>query len=309
MRFSTFLLFVMLIVLSVGLGIGMYFLWLNLPAESLEFNPYHREVVAQFPTESIQFYPNMRYRDREISYFIESNCSLKKENDARRAFLRIQDATILSFSEMSLNPEIVVMCSNLEPTSAQENHFIAGEGGPVQIINSTKYAIISAGMVSLYRAESCPEPQIATHEILHALGFDHNSNIKSLMYPVTECDQILDQNIIDEINRLYSDPSLPDLVLEFVRASKSGIYLDFEAKVSNQGLVGADGSELVVIVENSEVKRINIGDLEAGMKKILEMTSLRVPRDTEKISFVVEYSGDELTKQNNRAELEIVGAS
>jgi len=306
MRYGTFLLFVLLVVLFSGLGIGMYFLWLALPSESLEFNPYHRNITQQFSTESVQFYPNMRYQNKIISYYIEPNCSLKKTNDARNAFTRIQEKTVLSFVEETRNPEIMIMCSNIEPTAEQEEHFIAGEGGPVQIINATNYAIILSGMVSLYRPDSCEKPQIATHEILHALGFDHNSNTESIMYPYTECDQTIDQEIIDEIERIYSESSLPDLVVETIKATKTGRYLDFEAIVSNQGIVSSESSELVVVIENSEIKTVDVGSLEIGVRKILTITNLKIPRGTEEITFVVRTEEEELSKSNNRAELMIV---
>ncbi len=309
MRFSTFLLFALLVILFAGFGIGMYFLWMALPAESLEFNPYHKNITQQFPAQSSQFYPNMRYKDREITYHIESSCSQKKRSDTEKAFARLQQATVLSFQEQDTNPEILILCSNVEPTAEQENYFIAGEGGPVQIINASRYAVILSGQVSLYRPDSCEIPQIATHEILHSLGFDHNSNAKSIMYPETECDQTIDQEIIDEITRLYAEPALPDLTIEAVTAVKTRSYLDFEATVSNQGIETSENSTLVVIVNSEEIKTIDIGVLEIGVKKILTVTNLKIPRDTEKITFDVQTNENELSKENNQAEITIVGSS
>ena len=306
MRFSNFLLFILLVILFTGFGVGMYFLWLNLPAESLEFNPYHKNITQEFPTQSSQFYPNMRYKNKEITYFIEPNCSQKKQNDVKNAFMRIQEKTILSFQEQNRNPEIVILCSNVEPTAEQENYFIAGEGGPVQIINATNYAIILAGKVSLYRPDSCEIPQIATHEILHALGFDHNSNTESIMYPETGCEQTIDQEIIDEIARVYSEPSLPDLTIETVEANKTGNYLSFEAVISNQGIESSANSELIVVVNNAEIKKINIGFLEIGVRKILTITNLKIPKNTKEITFVIQTSESELSKENNQADVTII---
>lgn len=306
MRYGNFLLFVLLVFLFSGLGIGMYFLWLNLPAESLEFNPYHRNISQEFSEQSTQFYPNMRYKSKIITYAIEPNCSLKKTNDVKGAFARIQDVTVLSFVEQARNPEVMIMCSNIEPSAEQEDHFIAGEGGPVQIINTTNYAVILAGKVSLYRPDSCEKPQIATHEILHALGFDHNSNTKSIMYPYTECDQIIEQEIIDEIARIYHEDALPDLVIETVKASKAGRYLGFEAVISNQGIEDSEGSELIVIIKREEVKTIEIGSLEIGVRKILTITNLPVSRNTEEITFSVQTDEEELGKENNQVELLII---
>ena len=112
-------------------------------------------------------------------------------------------------------------CSDITPEPTQKDHFVAGEGGPTLVINTTVYAIILEGKIALYRHEICDEPQIALHELLHALGFDHNSNSKSIMYPITNCAQELDDYIVQTINQLYSVPSRGDLLIEEIDANKS----------------------------------------------------------------------------------------
>jgi len=287
----------------------MYFLWMALPAESMEFNPYHKNITYQFPAQSSQFYPNMRYKNKEITYYIEPVCSQKKKNDAEEAFAIIQEKTILSFQEQNKNPEIVVMCSNVEPTSEQENYFIAGEGGPSEIINATNYAVILAGKISLYRPESCDTPQVAIHEVLHALGFDHNSNTQSIMYPETGCEQIIGQEIVDEIARIYSEPSLPDLTIETAKAAKIRNYLDFEVVISNQGIENSENSTLVLTANNEEIKTFDIQALEIGLSVKLTATNLKIPRNTEKIAFIVQADEKELSKENNQAEITLIDSS
>ena len=156
-----------------------------------------------------------------------------------------------------------------------------------------------AGKISLYRPENCDKPQVAMHELLHALGFDHNNNEKSIMYPLTSCNQELDQDIISEINYLYADPSYADLLIEDLQANKSGRYLGFEIIVSNVGLLDSEDSKLVVYAENEIIKEFDLNELRIGTRKILTVSNIRVPRDFEFLKFEVVSDEIELSKENN----------
>ncbi|MFH1290768.1 MAG: matrixin family metalloprotease, partial [Nanoarchaeota archaeon] len=272
--------FFVMLFLFVLLAVGMYLLWWNFPTQSTEFELYVANLSLDLPNESSQFHPNMRYPDREISYFLSQNCSARKKNDFEGAVEFLERRTILSFYESRISPEIWVTCSNVAPEPNEEGHFIAGEGGPSTILNATQYAVIMTGKVALYRDEACDTPQVATHEILHALGFDHNSNPDSIMYPVTNCDQEIDQHIINEIRDLYSVPSAADLVIESVKANKTGRYLNFEAVIANYGLKGVEESKLKVIVDGSVIEEFESEDIDIGAKKSLTVT-MGVPRKTE----------------------------
>jgi hypothetical protein len=303
-----FLDFVVLFMLFALLVVGVYLLWLNFPSEPTAFEEYVANLSLDLPGRSSQFHANMRYPSSEITYFISQNCSRKKANDFLDAVDFLGGKTILSFSQ-SDKPDILVTCSNIVPEPDEEGHFVAGEGGPSVIINSTRFAVIMLGRVALYRPETCDTPQIATHEILHALGFDHNNNKSSIMYPVTSCDQVLDDYIVEEIRELYSIPSASDLVIESVVANKTGRYLNFRTVVANYGLKGVQDSTLKVIVKNSVIREFDTGMLDIGTKKSWTITDLRVPGDTEKVSFVVETDEMEITEGNNAAEITVVRES
>ncbi|MBS3071402.1 matrixin family metalloprotease [Candidatus Pacearchaeota archaeon] len=294
-----------LLLLVFVLAFGSYVLWDNLPtgeAEKGEFNTKFYPSISN----GVQFYPNMRYRQSTITYYVEGACNEKKARDVERAFEILDEKTILSFEKTDLeNAEIRILCSEVAPSTEEQGHFVAGEGGPSQVINTSIYSVILVGKVSLYRSEKCEEPKVALHEILHALGFDHNDNPNSIMYPTTSCDQTLDQYIIDRINELYKLEGLPDLAIGNINATKEGRYLSFEIGIFNLGLVEAKNSTLVLNVGEEEIKRFVLGDLEIGIKKILTVQNVRVPRSFDSVKFVLEGPERELNMDNNIVEVSV----
>ena len=299
--------FLILLLLFVLLGLGAYILWLNYPTEKVRYEEYYLNISEGVYSSEVQFYPNMRYRDRVISYSISNSCNLNQGLDAERAFSIISEKTILRFNRLEdRNAEIKIFCSDLAPEPEEEGHFVAGEGGPSEIINTSNYAVIFSGKVSLYRENECKNPNIALHEIIHALGFDHNDNEKSIMYPLTKCDQEVDPLIIEEINRIYKADSKPDLVIERVIANKSGRYLNFEIGVGNFGLKDSKNARLVIYVGGEFINDFNLEEIEIGSRKILTVENLKVPRNAEIINFVVENFEPELDSENNRVDIRLV---
>jgi len=256
-------------------------------------------------SDGTQFYQNMRYRDRKITYYIESNCTLKKQRDIEYALEIISNRTILTFIQTNNNPEIRYLCSNVAPEPEEEGHFVAGEGGPSEIINTSAYAVVFTGKVSLYRPETCAEPKISLHETLHALGFDHSDNPKSIMHPVTACDQVVDQYVIDVINDLYKADSLPDLGIDKVDANITGNYLNFNIVVVNYGLRDTQSTTLEVSADGEAVKEFDLKDIEIGSKKFLNVVNLRIPSGSEKIEFTIVSNNPskEISLKNNKIEL------
>ncbi len=283
---------------------SIYFLWVNLPTPPQEFETFTSITTENISTKSSQFYPNMRYPDRIISYSFSESCDQKKRTDGRAAFALLQQKTILMFNE-SLEAQIEISCENIAPQPTQENHFVAGEGGPTEIINATRYAVITSGKIALYRPESCKTPQVATHEILHALGFDHNAHKTSIIYPVTNCRQTIDAYIIEEINNLYRDSALSDLVIERVKANKTGRYLNIEVIIANDGLKEAKNAFLDLSANEERVKTFDIGNYSIGTKRIITVTNIYIPRETNRVSFVVYHQERELSKENNGAVVNI----
>ena len=81
----------------------------------------------------------MRFLEKEISYKIEG-CPIKKKESAIEAFNLLENETILKFYQTNEKEEISVMCENQQ--KFEGGVFIAGEGGPANIIKSGEFNII-----------------------------------------------------------------------------------------------------------------------------------------------------------------------
>jgi hypothetical protein len=309
-----------LIFLLALLAGSLYLLYLNLPGDTIEYERVEIEQRNDFEenivySKSKQFYERMRFQDPIITYKIERACDSKKKNELREAFSILEEKTILTFSP-SERGQITILCTELAPEAETEDYFVAGEGGPTEVINTSLYAVIFSGKVSFFREEKCENPNIALHEILHVLGFDHNDNPRSILFPTLDCEQEIDDNIIKDINSLYSIEGQPDLKIESVDASKSGRYLNFEIEVSNQGLKNARDVSLRVYYDGKLIKfegdreELELEDIEVGTRKVLTVANARISRSSQKIRFVVdeENSVDEIFEDNNDLELVLVGA-
>ncbi len=250
-------------------------------------------------TYKMQFYPNMRYPDSLISYQISDECNEKKTEQMKRAFQILEEQTFLQFTEKTNNPEIEISCS--EKDIAKKGYFIAGEGGPNTIINTSLYNVILNGTILLYKESSCREPILQLHELLHALGFDHSENKNSVMYPIQNCKQQLTQEIIDEINRLYSIPSKPDLIFTKIIATKRGRYINFNISVKNIGLKTAENADINVYTDEKQVWNYDLGELLIGVKKEISVKSVTASRNFEELKFIIDEENkiSELNEKNN----------
>ncbi|MBX4211999.1 matrixin family metalloprotease [Candidatus Pacearchaeota archaeon] len=297
--------FFVFIFLFIALGAGLYVLWLYLPGEAIPYAPV-TQVMSNNGAKGLQFYPNMRYRDSTITYYIEPACDESKSRSAAASFDILSQRTVLNFIPSSQNPEIRILCSQIAPGSKEQGHFVAGEGGPSEIINTSSYSVIFTGKVALYRSEKCDTPHIALHEILHALGFDHIQDPHSVMYPITSCDQELDQSIVDEINRLYSIPSKADLGIEHVNANTTGRYLNFDITLGNFGLKDASGVKLSVSAGDNLVREFDLYELPIGTRKFLNVENVRIQKDAPVITFSLSSSDGEISYGNNNVTLSLV---
>ncbi len=301
-----------LFVLLAALGVSLYYLYIYWPREpvDLQIVPGNSgtNVVVENNLPSKQFYQNMRYQDKLITYSIANSCSSDRISDIEEAFMNIESLTVLAFDRTNGDAMIKVLCSDVAPEAGQENYFVAGEGGPSRVLNSTLYSVILEGKISLFREDRCDGAKVATHELLHALGFDHNNNPESILYPTLECSQQIDSEIIESINLIYQPESLPDLFFYISTATKSGRYLNFNIEVLNQGLRESAPTEISVYSEDKFVEKFDIGAVGIGSRKILTVENLRLPGDTDKITFIVdeENNVDELYDNNNQAVLRLV---
>lgn len=284
---------------------GAYLLYQNYPGEEVALEEFRAQARGDLPQSSNQFYPNMRYPNSEISYSLSDSCSVKRRRDFEAGIAYLEDRTILDFYEVARDAEISVICSDLSPKPDEEGHFIAGEGGPSYIINSSTYSVITSGRIALYRPETCDEPKVAVHEMLHALGFDHNGNEESIMFPVTDCEQELDQEIIEEIRRLYSQPSVGDLFIESIAGNITGRYLNFDITVANVGLRDISNADLHISVEDELIDTFALNDIDLGAKRHLSVSNLRIPRGTHSVRFLVRSTEPEFTTTNNEAVLSV----
>jgi Matrixin len=269
----------------------------NLTAKSQNYN------FSLAGNSDMQYYPDMRYSDSNISYKI-SNCSIDKGNQMEDAFAIMENITNLKFYPVDNNEEISVTCE--ERNRIESNMFVAGEGGPTKIILSGDFYVITEGEILLIRNSDCPTPNIALHELLHSLGFKHSSNPNNIMYNVTSCDQTIGQDTIDLINELYSVQSYPDLAFENVSGTVDGRFLNVNLTVINSGLNDAPASKIIIYADETPVKEINLDSIKLGEGIFLNLQNVLISKiNFNEINLEIVSNFSEITKENNKIKLEI----
>ncbi|MCK5617595.1 matrixin family metalloprotease [Candidatus Pacearchaeota archaeon] len=244
----------------------------------------------------IQFYPNMRYVDSNISYRI-GDCNIHKTNDAIRAFNEVENKTALSFYEVSEDEEILISCDSV--SKIQNGMFIAGEGGPSNITKLTSSYVILQGQVLLLEESSCGRPIVAIHEIFHTLGFTHSNNVCNIMYNSSKCSQEIGQDMIKLIDELYSYDPLPDLEIINVYGKLHDEYMDLNFSVRNDGLMDSGDSSIRVYSGNNAVKEIDIGVIELGAGVEVVLKNVLVGTKADNISILILHEFEEFDKDNN----------
>jgi hypothetical protein len=293
-----------LVVLAALIMISLLFFYF-VPLNTLRFisAPENNNFSLFQLDGNMQFYPNMRYASNNISYKI-SDCTLQKENNMMDAFSIIENLTSLKFSPVLSNEEISITCQ--ETNRFENDMFVAGEGGATKIVQSRNFNIILNGEILLIRNSECPRPNVAMHELFHALGFEHSSNPSNLMYNVTDCDQTISEDIIARINELYSTPSEPDLTVENVSAVMKGRFLSVNLSVINGGLKKAGDSKIVIYADKNDVKEIDVPALEIGQGELISLENIFVSQlSVNEITVSAETSFSEIDKENNKVKLEI----
>ncbi len=283
----------------------LVFYWF-IPFKTIEFDVTSKNYNFSLNTsvkETMQFYQNMRYPDSQISYKIY-DCPLQKKNDMEQAFEIISSMSILNFYSINSDEEISVTCES--GSRIEEGLFIAGEGGPTNITKGERFSVILHGKVLLIRDSKCERPNIAIHELLHALGFDHSNNPNNIMYPVSKCEQTIGEDIPQLINELYSIPTYSDLSFENVSAVMHGRYLDANISIRNNGLKNSEKTEVLIYADEKLVTEVELDVLEIGYGRIITLKNIRTKEiNVDKLEFFINSSFDELEKNNNRIVLEI----
>lgn len=251
----------------------------------------------------MQFYENMRFPHKEISYKIY-DCPLQKNRDMLNALDLISNETILKFSLASGKEDITISCDN--KNRIEEGMFIAGEGGPTNITMTSNFNVISSGNIILLKESKCPRPNVALHELLHVLGFNHSENKNNIMYPITDCKKELG-DIPTLINEIYSVPSYSDLAIEKASVLMSGKYLDINMSIRNHGLIESGNTEIIISSGNTIIKKINLDPLGIGYGVETVLVNVWVPKlNIEEIEFLINSSFNELDKKNNKRILKII---
>ncbi|MGA2130028.1 MAG: CARDB domain-containing protein [Candidatus Pacearchaeota archaeon] len=299
-------------VLSYLIGlllIALLVFYLIVPLNNIDFGSWSSSGNSNFSINSsvntsMQFYPNLRYSYTNISYRI-INCSIKRIDDMNTAFAAIQNVTSLQFYPVANNEQISVACDyGAQIAEGQPGYFIAGEGGPTNITESGMFNVINHGSILLLKDSNCPQPNIAIHELLHALGFNHSANPNNVMYPVSSCSQTIGQDIPDTLNQLYTYPSLPDLAFENISAVMNGPYLNMNFTVKNNGLIDAPAATVDVYADNNHVYNIQLNPLSIGEGRRIFVTSVFVlQKNVNQLKFVINSDFEELDKSNNEATL------
>ncbi|MEK6840940.1 MAG: matrixin family metalloprotease [Nanoarchaeota archaeon] len=296
------------VITSIGaviLVLLLFFYWV-FPLETIDFGTTKSRnsnfSLGNYGNASMQFYENMRYPEKDISYRIQG-CPISKSDEMKNSFEIIENLTILNFYSVADNEEISVTCDS--KAKFEGNLFIAGEGGPINITNAGDFNVIRRGAISLIRESKCENPNVGIHELLHALGFDHSENPNNIMYNISKCSQTIGQDIPDTINQLYSFPSLPDLAFENVSATMEGRYLNVNFTIRNQGLKDSSGAAIKIYADGEIIKEIKTEPLDIGSGRRIWITNLFVfQKSINELEFFINTNFEELDRENNRVVLE-----
>ena len=280
------------------------------------FKPFDDQIVFQeesisnnfsesgIENNSNQFYQNMRYPSKQITFKL-NDCPLAKASEFVHATQILSNETILDFKQVSANEEISVFCS--QEDKFREKMFIAGEGGPIKIIESGNFNVILQGEILLIKKSECHLPLVAMHELLHALGFDHSTNPNNVLYNISYCKQTLGEDLPIMINKLYSVESRPDLVVKNTSALTKGKYLDLNFSITNEGLRDSSQSKIKIYVNDALVELLDLDLLKlgTGSRSFLKNIKLKTT-DVKTIKVMVESDDLEIKKNNNIKSMSVI---
>lgn len=299
---------IMFVVLIVLFGVSSYYLY----GLIREMNTSPIQLISDMSnpegenfSTNIQFYPNMRFASPSISYNISEMCDADKRDRLEEAFSILSNISALRF-HYDDNAEITIECKETSLKQIRrERYYIAGEGGPTSVINTSLFYVIQGGeILLLYPKADCAYPVIEVHELLHVFGFEHSGISESIMYPTASCSQRITPEIEDTLKTLYAIPQEADLYFINTSVSKKGAYADFIVNIRNRGLKNAENVMLKIYADSENVKNYNLDEIKLGEGKYLEVSNLKVGRSISSIRFIIE-DGEELYLDNNVASFSV----
>jgi hypothetical protein len=295
---------IILVMIVILMTIVYWFIPLNSITFEMRTSESTNFSLSPYGVEGMQFYSNLRYVDENITYNIMEDCTLQKKADMTLALEILENETMLKFQEVLSNEEISITCSGNNKISG--DFFVAGEGGPTNITKTDNFNVISTGKILLIKESSCSQPNVALHEALHALGFDHSSNTNNIMYNYSRCTHTMGQDIPQLINELYSVPPLVDLALENISATMNGQYMDTNVTIRNHGLKKSKLAKLEIYAGDKLVKEVDVNPMEIGGGRMIVLTSNWIAKSNfDKLKYVIVSTEEELFTENNQVILSI----
>lgn len=286
------------------LSTAFYFTYPLLESTLSPLNPRNIENLPEatdIPTE-IQFMPEIRFNHNNISYKYEPGCE-RREEKMNLAFETLENlSSQISFYEDNENAEIIISCSK-ENVQKSENIFLAGEGGPSKILNLSMGALISEGTINLYDQKNeipCENPIVEIHELLHVLGYNHQSNKTSTLYPYYHCNQKIPSKIITHLDNLYSQEPKAEIFFNKLTATKHDNYFDYELEIKNEGLIPAEKVFLLIMSKNVQIDKTEFSTIEPGNGKSYTVQNQKLPsKNIDNITFILTSPTIEHSKENN----------
>jgi hypothetical protein len=148
-----------------------------------------------------QISENISFNSNKISYFLSGDCNdnqVTKLKDAM-TILETKVNTLNFYQIYETSPDIMIECNNTEIIDKDLSRL--SEGGPTLVAWNK---ILESKIILYENPMECIQPIVELHELLHVLGFLHTTSKLSIMYPIADCRQQMDREIVDILRSEYS---------------------------------------------------------------------------------------------------------